>query len=275
MSEAQPERRSRSLPPWVMVLVLLLTAGFTVWAMSMTGFKGPAAAWDQAHDVVDGVWGQEHDPGVPQIAGWGLPTPLEPGAAKQVAGLPGVPPIIAGVRAPHADRGVCTSCHSVLSPQSLPIPSITSTSTMTHEYRGVCSNCHQLAVSGALPAARMTAAAAPTPGPAEAEWLGLEVAPSSGGVVVKGVEGLGARRGVLANDLVSSINGVAISSMQDFVRVTQNGALTQGALIVSRAGQRLAFELAPSTPPLTIAPSPAFGATPSFQRAPAAQEAQF
>jgi S1-C subfamily serine protease len=140
----------------------------------------------------------------------------------------------------------------------------------------VCSNCHQLATSGAMPAAKVVAAnAGAAPGPKEGEWLGLEVGASAQGVVVHGVEGLSARRGVLANDLVSSINGIAIASMSDFVRVTQNGALAQGTLIVSRAGQRFAFELAPSTPPVPLAQPPAYGLAPPFPQPPAAQEAQF
>jgi hypothetical protein len=273
VDDAEPARK-RALPPWLVVVVVLVTGGFTVWAMSMTGFRGPSAAWDQAHEVVDGVWGEEHTPRHSQPALWGA----QPGMGsngKQVAALPGVPPIVGGVRSTHPDRGVCTNCHAVIAPQGGAIPSLNSLSASTHEFRGVCSNCHLFGIAGPTPAARLAAApAAGAPAIKEAEWLGLEVAPSAEGVTVQGAEGLSARRGVLANDVIGSINAIPIASMSDFVRATQNGALAQGTLIVSRAGQRLAFELAPSTPPLPLAVPPAFGAAPSFPPAPA-QEAQF
>ena len=89
--------------------------------------------------------------------------------------------------------------------------------------------------------------------------MGLEVGPDPQGAVVKAVEATARRLGVQANDLVSSINGMPIRSVADFVQATQNGGLSQGVLIVVRNGQRLAFDFsqtaAPSPPP--VAPTPA------------------
>jgi S1-C subfamily serine protease len=94
--------------------------------------------------------------------------------------------------------------------------------------------------------------------PTEAEWQGLEVAPSPQGVLVAGAEGNAMRAGVLAGDLVASVNGASVASMADFVSATQNGLLAQGTIIVRRNGQRLAFELSSSprnpAPPLATRP---------------------
>ncbi len=160
---------------------------------------------------------------------------------------------------PHADRGVCTSCHSIVTLQGVPVPAIHSMSVMTHEYRGVCANCHQvslaLGVNAGSPVAGIRVPAAPAPAPAgaakqpaEAEWQGLEVAPSGQGVAVAGAEGAAQRLGMQTGDLVLSINARPINSMADFVSATANGTLATGTVIVRRNTQRLAFEFAPPTP---------------------------
>lgn len=105
------------------------------------------------------------------------------------------------------------------------------------------------AVAGTAPAPAPTPGpAAPPPQPTEAEWQGLEVGPKPNGVVVAGVEGLAARAGVLAGDAVSSVNGMRVAQMTDFVSATNNGRLALGTLIVRRGGQRLAFELGTAPP---------------------------
>ena len=266
--------RRKQLPQWLVAVVILLTGAFTMWAMSMTSLRGPSMAWEQAHDMVDSVWGQQKDsPQMPSPGpAWAaIPQVSVGNGARQVAGFPGVPSIVAGVRPIHADRGVCTNCHSVLTAQRAPVPSISSLSVMPHAYRGVCSNCHEFtfgAATASRPVARtlpgapgIAAPPAPRKQPAEAEWQGLEVMPSAGRVMVAGVEGVAAQRGVLANDIVTSINGVATPTMADFVAVTANGKLKAGTMIVRRGGQRLAFELGTKPAPAPQAPLPAAGNT--------------
>lgn len=278
-ASAENANRRRQLPHWLVALVVLLTGAFTMWAMSMTKLRGPTLAWEQAHNMVDDVWGQHDSAPVPQLAptwtaappAW-TTTPPAPrsGGPRQVAGFPGVPAITAGARRIHADRGVCTNCHTVLTAQGARVPSITSLSVMPHAYRGVCSNCHEFTFGTAAasrPVARVipgTAAIAP-PAPAkkqptEAEWQGMELAPTARGVVVAGVEGVAAQRGVLVDDVVASVNGVATPTMADFVAVTRNGKLRAGTMIVRRAGQRLAFELGakPATTPQAPPPGTNF-----------------
>jgi hypothetical protein len=244
-----PRQARRKLPNWVVLLVVLATGAFTVWAMSETRLRGPVVAWEHAHAAVDGVWGAE---------------PPDPSAlehfGKPVASALGIPPIVGGTPLAHADRGVCTSCHAVVGPQGGAVPGISATSTMTHEYRGICSNCHQF--RGAASRASGSPMLPATPiaqAPSEAEWLGLEIGPAPQGVVIQGVEGLAARRGVLPSDHVASLNGIPIRSIADFLRATQNGMLAQGTLIVLRGGRRLAFELGANaeTPPPAPPPPPA------------------
>jgi hypothetical protein len=139
-------------------------------------------------------------------------------------------------------------------PQGMPVPAISALSVMPHAYRGVCNNCHEVKVMplGAPVAGVITvppnaamAGATPKRPPTEAEWLGLEVGVAPQGVLVNGVEGLAKRGGMRVGDVIASINAVPVDTVADFVAVTQNGGLTQGAVIARREGQRLAFELGP------------------------------
>lgn len=259
MSEAEsiqdPDAKRKPLPRWLVVPVILSSAAATVAAMSMTGMRGPALAWDRANRSIEAGWfGAPSDPNAEVMPG------APAGPARTVAGAPGVPMIVSGAALTHMDRGVCTSCHAVVSAQGTPVPAIHSMSVLTHEYRGVCGNCHLFRVAptfgGATAVAGTPVAPRPQPaGPSEAEWQGLEVAPGATGVVVQSAEGKAGRVGLQTGDLVTSINGAQVKTMTDFVRVTENGTLAQGAVIVRRNEQRLAFELTVSTPN----PQPAAG----------------
>jgi hypothetical protein len=238
----------------VVLGAIVATAVVTAWAMSETGMAGPLMSWEAAEEAVEGVWAGTT---VPQAApGTVAPTPApgSPNAARTVAALPGVPPIVSGAVAPHADRGACTTCHAVSTAQGAPVPSINSNAAMPHVYRGICANCHQIttgpgamgnAVAGiaSVPAPTPGLGAQTTPPPTEAEWNGLEVSDGPQGVVVAAAEGTSALTGVQKGDVVDSVNGQQVRTLSDFVQVTQNGALTQGAMIVQRNGQRLAVEL--------------------------------
>lgn len=240
-----PDTR-RPLPRWLVVPVIILSAAVTAAAMSMTGLRGPAVAWERANRGIEEVWFGGRAP---------EPAPGDPsGAVLTAAAVPGIPTIAAGAPLVHADRGFCTSCHAVIGAQGTPVPAIHSMSVMSHEYRGVCANCHVSRVApslgGLMPVAGTPVAAKPDPltrGPTEAEWQGLEVVPGASGVVVQSAEGRAKRLGFEKGDVISSINALPVRTMADFVSVTQNGRLSQGAVIVRRADRRLAFELAEPT----------------------------
>jgi hypothetical protein len=274
-----PEKKV--LPRWLVIIVIMATAGITAAALSATGLRGPVIAWDRANKGIAGVWTGEQGglPGMPAAQPTGVmpaaaPAALQPAAAAtptatpaqvqpvvaQPVALTGAPVIVWGTPIGHGDRGACTNCHTVVFPQGMPLPIISALSAMPHEFRGVCNNCHQIRinrlggitqVAGTInaPNAPVAAAAPATPRqPTEAEWRGLEVAISTQGVMVNGADGVAKRAGVRVGDVITSINAVPITTMADFVRATENGALTQGTVIARRDGQRLAFEIGPRVP---------------------------
>jgi hypothetical protein len=292
MSEQQEKK---TLPRWLVLVVVLATGGITTAAMFATGLRGPSMAWDRASKGVESVWAGDPQAGgpmpvgaapmamggaqampqpasaapLPQGAQPGMPMPVQPmapsnvpagmayaaaaGPVMPVAAQPGVPTILWGTPIGHGDRGPCTNCHGVVMPQGMPVPAISALSVMPHAYRGVCNNCHEVRVMplGAPVAGVITvppmdamAGAPPKRAPTEAEWMGLEVGVAPQGVLVNGVEATAKRAGMRVGDLISSINGIPITTVADFVAVTQNGKLAQGAVIARREGQRLAFELA-------------------------------
>jgi hypothetical protein len=274
-SDRAPKNDSKKkvLPRWLVMLVVLATGGITAAALSVTGLKGPAIAWDRANKSISGVWapngGVPTDPATLQSATLPVAQPIaaqpvaQPPIVAQPVALPGAPVIVWGTPIGHGDRGPCTNCHNVVFPQGTPMPAITSLSSMPHEFRGVCNNCHQIrvgrlgltpvagvpmggnampAVMGAVPGApNMMAARQPN----EAEWRGLEVNAAAQAVLVNGVDGVAKRAGIKVGDIITSVNAIPVRTVADFVRATENGQLTQGTVIVKRDGQRLAFEIGP------------------------------
>lgn len=278
MSDQQETKKS--LPRWLVLVVVLATGGITTAAMFATGLRGPSLAWDRASKGVESVWPGEAQAASPmpvqaatpmaaQAAQPAMPATAQPvaqpmmqgtafagmpGPVVPVAAQPGVPIIIWGTPIGHGDRGPCTNCHSVIMPQGMPVPAISALSVMPHAYRGVCNNCHEVKVLplGApvagmitVPQAGAMAGNPPKRAPTEAEWMGLEVGVAPQGVLVNGVEGMAKRAGLRVGDVIASINAVPVPTVADFVAVTLNGKLTQGAVIARREGQRLAFELGP------------------------------
>jgi len=271
-------RFNKETSSWLIVLVVLVTALITSWAMLK--YK-PGQDWNTAYYYPPRQVAQNLSPGIAAMQGGGL----------LVAGAAALPVVRAGAVAPHADRGVCTNCHTVVSSRQEPIPAIGANSTMPHEFRGVCSNCHrqrQASQSGLNPNSYRVQPAAPvaavaqvvTPGatapartPTEGEWMGLEVTPitpltarqygifnGTRGLVVAEAEGQAARVGIKAGDVVVSVNGTPVTSMGDFFQATRNGTLTQGVVEVVRQGQRLAIDMAPATQGnLPMAPVTAVG----------------
>ncbi len=112
------EKREKTKKPatlgWLMLIVIVATAGITASAISATGLGGPDVAW---------------------------------GGGSKPAARSGAPVIVWGTPIGHGDRGECTNCHNVVFPEGAPLPTITALSAMPHEFRGVCNNCHRLEVS--------------------------------------------------------------------------------------------------------------------------------
>jgi len=176
-----------------------------------------------------------------------IPAAIPRAAVGQLGGTNGFPVIRAGAVPIHADRGVCTNCHTVVSSRGNPIPTVAPRTTAV----------------GQTVAPRMTA---PLRTATEGEWMGLEVAPitpitgrqyqipyGTQGLVVVEVEGSAAIAGLKAGDVVLSVNGVPISNMTNFFQATWNGTQTQGVVEVLRQGQKLAVNIAQTTNPAPAA----------------------
>ena len=94
------------------------------------------------------------------------------------------------------------------------------------------------------------AGAAATKAPTEGEWLGLEVAPITSltasqynlpqrlqGVVIPDAEAQAAAAGILAGDVVLSVNGQPTRNIREFLAATNHGRLTRGVVQIFRRGQ--------------------------------------
>ncbi len=237
--------KKATIPGWFTILAVLVTASVTAWAMLQRG-----GIPDSAYPVAQ------------------VPTTMIPAAAvfnhsglqvAQVAATRGVPPVItAGTVPPHRDRGSCTTCHTVLDPRGTGIQMISALSIMPHQYRGVCTNCHRLTnqngvmttTIGQLTAGRATNTIGPAA--AEGEWMGLEVAPITNITAVQygiaqGTRGLviveadlqAGASGLRAGDVVLNVNGMPAQDLTAFFKATRAGALTRGAVEVSRKGRHL------------------------------------
>jgi len=263
---------SKEVNSWLIVLMVLATAFITSWAMLT--YK-PSQDWNASSSYPPQQVAQNLSPGIAALQeGWQA---LQ-GSWQFAAAAPAVPVLRAGAVAPHPDLGTCINCHAVVGSRQQPIPAISATSGMPHEYRGVCTNCHRLSDPsrsntnpyGAPVAAARPVVAPPAMAPAttatEGEWSGLEVTPITAltarqygipegtqGLVVAEAEAQAALAGVRAGDMLVSINGVLITQMTDFFQATRNGTLAQGIVEVVRQGQRLAIDLAQTTPPALAA----------------------
>jgi len=158
---------SKEMSSWLIVLVVLLTAFIT--SAAMLKYK-PSPEMNASYYYPPQQVAQNLSPGIAtlqgnwQFAAGGGQVPMAGTqmtgtqmTGTQMTGIPmagtlanGAPVIRAGAVAPHAERGVCTSCHTVVGSQQTPIPPILASASMPHEYRGVCFNCHRLASPGSV-----------------------------------------------------------------------------------------------------------------------------
>ncbi len=262
-------RAPREIPVWLIAVVVVITAGITVWAMFG---RAPVEGWPA--DAA-GIARQVTQVLSPPLAG------INAGAYQPVAGLRRPPPIQAGQTPPHPNLGACTLCHVVLGQAGKAIPMITALAALPHRYRGgICTNCHLVTGArepvGARPAAfaALAPAAVPARVPREGAWLGMEVGPVTpltagqyripagiGGVVVSEAESVASVAGVRAGDVVTAIDGVPVADMAGFLRATQYGTLAGGTVDLLRTGRAVRLVLgSPPTGPAAAWPGQAAAA---------------
>ena len=237
-------RSSSKIPGWLVALVVLITAGVTVWAMLRKNgtWLADAVAYPQQ---------------VTQVLSPGAAA-LSPGALRPVAQGRPIPSIHAGLLPSHAERGPCTACHTVVDVVGRAIPMIQVMAAMPHQYRGgLCINCHRIkpssgVVAGVSPLAAQATAAPTAPaaaGATEGAWLGMEVVPitnvttsqyqllpGTSGLVVAEAESVAAAAGIRAGDVVVQVNGQPVGDMVSFFQTTQNGRAPSGVVTIMRGG---------------------------------------
>ena len=128
---------------WLMLLAVLVTAALTSWIMLRSN---SARGWAAAAYYPPQQVAQNLSPGIAAMEQGGLMV----AGTRGTAAAGGIPVIRAGSVPPHADRGVCTTCHLVVSSRGYPIPPLRTSAALGHEYRGVCSNCHRMSRPGGL-----------------------------------------------------------------------------------------------------------------------------
>jgi hypothetical protein len=122
--------KTGTTPPWLVVLVVVVTGAITAVVLTAAGFPRPTAARDRP-------------------------------------AMSGAPIIVWGTPIGHADRGACTDCHRVASREGERLPTISPLSPLPHPFRGVCNNCHAIEASrvlSLLPAGAMPNQAGPSRG---------------------------------------------------------------------------------------------------------------
>ncbi len=124
---------NKEVNSWLIILLVLLTALLTSWAMLK--YK-PSQDWNgTAYYYPPQQFAENLSPGVAalregwqnlqggwQFAGGATASPVSNSGAAMVG-----PVINAGAVAPHADRGACTNCHMVVGSRQQQIPPIGST----------------------------------------------------------------------------------------------------------------------------------------------------
>jgi serine protease Do len=126
-----------------------------------------------------------------------------------------------------------------------------------------------------VPAAALPATAA------EAEFLGMELAPLSQltaaqfsipagtqGLVVVEAEAQAAVAGLKPGDVLVAVNEQPVRTLAEFFQVTRNGALNAARLEVLRGGRTWALELSSATPAAPVRPGAGPEAGPGRQGPP-------
>ncbi len=167
---------------------------------------------------------------------------------------------------PHGDRGPCTNCHTVLRSGALVLnPAFTAQNNPKHRRSGPRPDAHLIVGSRTRPTPTPELLSSSTASPRqqnaagkelfEGHWLGLEVIPlipqlaavyqvpkGESGVLVDEITLEGAESGVLAGDMIHSIDGRPTSDLRAFFLATQHVQEKERAeLGVSRRGSKMAF----------------------------------
>lgn len=205
-----------------------------------------------------------------------------------------IPPITLDSIMPHGYRGVCVICHPIIDNKTTPIPlinsqagkipPITSDSISPHVYVGDCADCHQIIdnkASSDLPlnsqARNYDQLYLGLPSPAqqkaahkvlvEGHWLGMELIPITPGLTQEyklpnAIDGLlvdevtleAAESGLLAGDVLQSINNYPIKTIEDFALATRRvESLKEADLGVLRGGRPITITLRSSWDNLGVA----------------------
>lgn len=170
-------RAKRTVPGWLVLLAVIMTAGATGWAMTKTA-QGRGWTADPNTPFFPRQATQVMSPAAAAVQNGALPVGAPAAAAPAVPGVP--PTIVAGVAPGHQDRGVCTGCHLVVSSRGTPVPQISARAVAPHEVRGVCTNCHAIAVGNPAPAGPGSPWATRPPGAAPLDGAGVATVPAAG-----------------------------------------------------------------------------------------------
>jgi hypothetical protein len=131
---------SKTVPVYVIAMVVLATAGVTGYAMLKAGYP---PAWTGNRATGLGGSGESWipwmaaiaepplaQPGPPPQPGWGVAANVIP-----AGGSGAIPMAPREITPAHGDKGMCTSCHVVQNGRGTTIPALRASSPMFHEFR--------------------------------------------------------------------------------------------------------------------------------------------
>jgi len=260
------------IPGWMVLGTITFTAIATFWAMVASGRAGgwgsdPSQTYPP-REVTGAL-----SPGATALSD--TATPAAQASAPTLVGNQQAPMLFVAppVEMPHGYAGICSRCHRMAvgtwsqpgSATTAEPPTARPTALQT--VAGTTGGTNRTTRANTT-----TTAAAPT----EASWLGMEVslitnrsvaryhlAAGTTGVVVAEAEAQAGVAGVLAGDLVVTVNRIPVGNLTEFVIITDNGALSGGTVEVLRSGKRLGFELGQTRSQTNSATAVGAYATPS------------
>ncbi len=207
-------------------------------------------SWSRAPSTGMGMTAQQSWPQMPS-AGMGLDTytGASPRLAKPFASKP-VPPISVDSPMPHTYRGVCAKCHQIIpGTQLFNAPSYARVGGQTGQNNWNNQKNFALPTPAQQQASRKVLV--------EGHWVGMELIPITPqlarlydlppnirGLLVDEVTLESAESGLLAGDVLRSINNIQISNLRDFEMATRKVELMPAVTIgVLRKQQWLTFTL--------------------------------
>ncbi len=257
------------IPGWFVGLTLLVTAGITYWAVLK---KSPGEVWNTDPSLITNRVTQVLSPAVAamdasqfkQVAATNQTPTIQVGAQSRhaergpctfchlVVDALGatIPAIKAMSSIPHRYRGgICINCHKVPSRSSS--SSVAGSGMTRSALRPLAFTRPQpinpLAVK---PLAIKPQSVVPKKQPTEAAWLGMEVVPITKltatqyklpsnirGLVLAETEAQAATAGLMAGDVLISVNGIPVGDMNAFLQATEQGKAPGGPVSILREGK--------------------------------------